>query len=139
MIVKTCVNGFVFDACHYTPVNGIPTLHGHTFKLSVCVEGEVGKEGWVVDFSLIKRVVEEAISPFKYSLIMPLSGKGSISIKGNFRVKEAYINAPKATAELIGLEICRNVHKKLKDLGVNLSSIEVTLYEGDKNSARVKC
>ena len=139
MIAKTCVDGLFFEAMHYTPVDGVPTLHGHTFKLIVCVEGEVSGKGWVIDFNRLRSIARDALSPYNYSLIMPLRDKGYISIKGGFKVRFFYINAPEATAEAIASEICRKILKEVRELGQNISATEIELWEGENNFVRVRC
>ena len=51
---------FEFDAAHYLPsYNGkCEHLHGHTYKLVVKVEGRPDMEGMVMDFSLLKKIVQ---------------------------------------------------------------------------------
>jgi len=137
--VSTCVTNLFFDACHYTPVDGVPTLHGHTFRLSVCVEGDVSGKGWVIDFGMLRTIVEEVIRPFKYSLIIPVKDRDSISSKGDFRVKLAYINALVATGENIGLELCGRIRDKLSELGLENIAVSLELWEGSENFVRVSC
>ncbi|MFH1054752.1 MAG: 6-carboxytetrahydropterin synthase QueD [Candidatus Altiarchaeota archaeon] len=54
---------FIFDAAHYIPdyKGECEKLHGHTYKLEITVEGKVGKDGMVMDFSALKNVVEENV------------------------------------------------------------------------------
>lgn len=57
---------FTFDAAHYLLSDkGSPCeeLHGHTYKLRVVVEGPVRKDGMVIDFREIKRIVNERVMP----------------------------------------------------------------------------
>jgi len=57
---------FTFDASHFTMSDkGSPCeeLHGHTYTLVVTVEGPVKKDGMVMDFSEIKKIVNEDILP----------------------------------------------------------------------------
>jgi 6-pyruvoyltetrahydropterin/6-carboxytetrahydropterin synthase len=51
---------FTFDAAHaLTQYYGqCEKLHGHTFTLHVTVEGPVGENGLVLDFTLLKRIVK---------------------------------------------------------------------------------
>ena len=51
---------FEFDAAHYLPsYNGkCEHLHGHTYKLVVKVDGRPDMEGMVLDFSLLKKIVQ---------------------------------------------------------------------------------
>jgi 6-pyruvoyltetrahydropterin/6-carboxytetrahydropterin synthase len=57
------VRSFTFEAAHRLP--HVPPdhkcyrLHGHSFRVELWVEGEVGREsGWVVDFADLKRAWE---------------------------------------------------------------------------------
>ena len=57
---------FTFDSSHALPCvpDGHPcsNLHGHTWKLSVGITGEVNKErGWILDFKEIKTLVKEKV------------------------------------------------------------------------------
>ena len=64
--MKVCVEG-CFNAAHYMPVKGEVLLHGHTYKLVACVEGDVGKDSMVIDFLVLKDVVKEVIKPVSYT------------------------------------------------------------------------
>lgn len=54
---------FSFSAAHHlTQYKGVcERLHGHTYRVAVTVEGPVQKNGLVVDFTLLKKVVEEKV------------------------------------------------------------------------------
>lgn len=54
---------FTFDAAHaLTQYYGqCERLHGHTFMLHVTVEGPVAENGLVVDFTLIKKIVNRLV------------------------------------------------------------------------------
>lgn len=54
---------FTFDAAHaLTHYYGkCERFHGHTYTLHVTVEGPIQKNGMVVDFHLLKRVVEKYV------------------------------------------------------------------------------
>ncbi|MBN2014114.1 MAG: 6-carboxytetrahydropterin synthase QueD [Candidatus Altiarchaeota archaeon] len=54
---------FYFDAAHYLPryKGKCEHLHGHTYRLEVVVEDELGEDGMVLDFNELKRVVDEVI------------------------------------------------------------------------------
>jgi 6-pyruvoyltetrahydropterin/6-carboxytetrahydropterin synthase len=57
---------FTFDAAHFIlDDKGSPCEepHGHTYKLRVVVEGPVKKDGMVIDFRDIKRIVNELVMP----------------------------------------------------------------------------
>ena len=54
---------FHFDAAHFLPEyeGKCEELHGHTYTLDVVVEGELNKEGMVMDFNKLKGVVKKNV------------------------------------------------------------------------------
>ena len=54
---------FDFDAAHFlTNYYGkCERLHGHTYKLAVTLEGKVQKNGLVIDFVVLKRIVKKYV------------------------------------------------------------------------------
>ncbi len=57
------------DCAHYLP--GHPkcgSLHGHTYKIEVVIEGE-NKEGMVVDFAQLKKSIKDALSHYDHKTL----------------------------------------------------------------------
>lgn len=54
---------FTFDAAHTLTWHGgkCSNLHGHTYRLIVGVTGEKDKDGIIMDFGDLKRIVKEEI------------------------------------------------------------------------------
>ncbi|MEM0466900.1 MAG: 6-carboxytetrahydropterin synthase QueD [Candidatus Thermoplasmatota archaeon] len=54
---------FYFDAAHFIPnyKGKCEQPHGHTYKLEVVLEGNVQRDGMVVDFCIVKKIVESEI------------------------------------------------------------------------------
>jgi len=54
---------FKFDAAHnLTKYNGkCENLHGHTYKLVVTVEGKPDNQDMVIDFVLLKKIVQNEV------------------------------------------------------------------------------
>lgn len=54
---------FTFDAAHFLPrYHGTcERMHGHTYRLHVTVEGPIDKEGLVIDFVILKKVVKKEV------------------------------------------------------------------------------
>ncbi len=54
---------FTFDSAHQlTDYYGkCESMHGHTYKLHVTLEGEVQKNGLVIDFVVLKRIVKKHV------------------------------------------------------------------------------
>lgn len=70
---------FTFDSAHFLPnlPDGHPCkeLHGHTYHLTVFVEGEVLKEkGWVIDFTELKNAVKPVIKLIDHKLLNKIEG-----------------------------------------------------------------
>ena len=66
---------FTFEAAHQLPWHPgkCQRLHGHSYRLEVTVEGPIGDQGIVVDFSDIRRVVErEVIARFDHQYLNDL-------------------------------------------------------------------
>ncbi len=54
---------FAFEAAHRLPWHPgrCRELHGHSYKLEVTVEGPLGEDGIVIDFSDLKEAVEREV------------------------------------------------------------------------------
>ena len=70
---------FTFDAAHFLPnlPDGHPCkqLHGHTYHLTVFVEGKLLKnEGWVLDFKDLKSAVDPVIKRLDHRFLNELEG-----------------------------------------------------------------
>jgi 6-pyruvoyltetrahydropterin/6-carboxytetrahydropterin synthase len=54
---------FTFDAAHFlTKYKGkCENLHGHTYRLRITVEGPIGEDDMVMDFVVLKKLVNEKI------------------------------------------------------------------------------
>ncbi len=70
---------FSFDSAHFLP--NVPIghkckdLHGHTYHLTIYAEGELlEKEGWVLDFSDLKKVVNPIIDVIDHKLLNNIPG-----------------------------------------------------------------
>lgn len=59
----TIMKQFTFDSSHQLMDYDGPcaNLHGHTYKLEIYVSGPLTKQGFVVDFTTIKKVVHENV------------------------------------------------------------------------------
>jgi len=121
------VENLSFDAAHYTKgVEGkCMNLHGHTFKVNVEVEGVVNPEtGFVVDFSVLKKIVKEVIKEYDHKVIVPKKDVNEIFLQGKFKGEVKVLDYPEASTEYIALDIARKIHVKLN------MPVKVKLFEG---------
>ena len=70
---------FSFDSAHYLP--NVPEghkcreLHGHTYHLTVFLEGSIHKErGWVIDFTDLKKAVKPVIGMVDHKFLNDIPG-----------------------------------------------------------------
>lgn len=63
-----------FSAAHFLTLPGhvCERLHGHNYRVAVTVDGPVDPAtGFVVDFAVLKRVVQAAIEPLDHRVLVP--------------------------------------------------------------------
>jgi len=110
---------FTFDAAHrLEQYHGkCETLHGHTYRLRVTVEGKPDEEGMVMDFLELKKLVNENV----------LS-----------RLDHAYLNdvVPQPTAERIALWIWKELDERV--LRPNCSLFAVQVWETATSSVIIQ-
>ncbi len=136
--IKVCVDNLEFQAAHITPVNSVPTLHGHSFKLTLCVSGELTSEGWVMDFLRLREVVQNIVKRYNYSLLVSEDIAKDLRISGRSAVKLGILtNLP--TAENLALKICRDSIAALHRVVKGLKHVEVRLWEGSDFHVEVMC
>ena len=136
MRLRIGVEGIALDSAHYT-LSSEPNsqIHGHTYRVSVEVEGQVDPNtGFVIDFDELKAVVREVIKEWDHKLIVPERDRGKLEIKGPFRVEIRYINAPFPSVEYIGMEIAREIYDRLK----GRFKVYVKIYEGQDSYAMIE-
>jgi 6-pyruvoyltetrahydropterin/6-carboxytetrahydropterin synthase len=70
---------FTFDAAHFLP--NVPDghkckeIHGHTYHLTIFIEGELDPHlGWVMDFAELKNVIEPLVKHVDHKFINNLEG-----------------------------------------------------------------
>ena len=63
MAKLTVGHTFTFHAAHFLPgyKGKCANMHGHTYKLEVEVEGPIGKDGMVCDFSCMEDVIDSLL------------------------------------------------------------------------------
>ncbi|MET1160098.1 MAG: 6-carboxytetrahydropterin synthase [Thermoprotei archaeon] len=134
MRARVGVEGFSFDSSHYTRINGkCESLHGHTYRLSVEVEGEINPDtGMVIDFTKLKEIVKKVIEEYDHKIIVPKRDLEHITIEGPFETRFKVIDYPEATTEYIALDIAKKIYD---EIGL---PVTVKLYEGTRNYVVVK-
>lgn len=70
---------FAFDSAHFLPHvpdgHKCKAMHGHTYKITVFIEGSlVGEYGWVTDFDDLKKAVQPVIKIIDHQLLNNIPG-----------------------------------------------------------------
>ena len=69
---------FLFDSAHFLP--NVPpghkcrTMHGHTYKLTIYVDGELQEPGWIIDFGELKSIIKPVIDQVDHQLLNNIPG-----------------------------------------------------------------
>lgn len=97
-------------------------LHGHNWKIEVCVRGETLKEeGVLVDFGELKQYVSEIMKSLDHKFLNDLS----------------YFDADNPSSENIAVYIAEQLKKLINDSTITVSS--VTAWESDDACAKYIC
>ena len=110
---------FSFDSAHFLlSYHGkCETLHGHTYRLVVTVAGVPDAEGMVIDFILLKKIVqEEVLSVLDHSLLNDI--------------------LPQPTAENIAKWVWQRISEKVRRDRAALFEVEV--WETPTSYVRVR-
>lgn len=106
---------FTFGASHQLPgdqYGECQHLHGHTYHLEVEIEGKLNRSGWIMNFSDLKKIVqEEIIDRFDHAHL------------------NEFFDVP--TAENIAVWIFRKLSERM-------DVTQVVLYETPTSFARIK-
>lgn len=61
-----------FSAAHFIAYKGFrEALHGHNYRVSVEVEGQLGTDGYVVDFGVVKKMAREICGHLDEKVLVP--------------------------------------------------------------------
>lgn len=61
-----------FSAAHFIAYPGFrERLHGHNYRVSIALDGQLGPQGYVVDFGVVKRVARRLCDRLDERLLVP--------------------------------------------------------------------
>jgi 6-pyruvoyltetrahydropterin/6-carboxytetrahydropterin synthase len=65
-------SGIRFSACHFIPRHEkCSRLHGHTYILRLRIEGDIGKDGMVMDFVVLKKELRKFVEEVDHKTLLP--------------------------------------------------------------------
>jgi len=123
-------------------------IHGHNWKVEVIIRGVIKEDGMVMDFTDIKKIINELDHKFLFPNTMSFiilddknskyRGLSEIYIKETKKVVALMstesikqVDVPVVTAEYLAEYIAKEIRKKT---GIN-EVVEVTIWESDKSYA----
>ena len=65
-------SGIRFSACHFIPRHEkCSRLHGHSYIVRLRLEGDIGDEGMIMDFVVLKKKLKEMIEEMDHKTLLP--------------------------------------------------------------------
>ncbi|EGZ29981.1 hypothetical protein PHYSODRAFT_471775 [Phytophthora sojae] len=112
-----------FNAAHFIAYKGFrEKLHGHNYRLAVTITGQVGPDGYVVDFGEIKKISRVICKDLNESFLVPMNSDAlKISFDGtNVHIlteDNAKFSFPKSDCSLLPI-----VHSSAEELAIYISN-----------------
>jgi 6-pyruvoyltetrahydropterin/6-carboxytetrahydropterin synthase len=113
-----------FSAAHQLKLVAVKceNLHGHNWKIEVCVKGEkLNPAGVIMDFGQIKKYVSEIMTSLDHKFLNELE----------------WFKGANPSSEIIAMKIAKELQEKIDDPSVKVSS--VTAWESDDACATYRC
>lgn len=65
-------SGIRFSACHFIAGHEkCARLHGHSYIVRLAVEGDIGEDGMVMDFVVLKRALRNMVECYDHRVLLP--------------------------------------------------------------------
>ncbi|MGI6008596.1 MAG: 6-pyruvoyl trahydropterin synthase family protein [Methanomethylophilus sp.] len=65
-------SGIRFSACHFIPRHEkCSRLHGHSYIIHLKLEGDIGENGMVMDFVVLKKKLREMVDSMDHAVLLP--------------------------------------------------------------------
>ena len=128
---------FRWEMSHHLPYHEGPcnNIHGHTYRIRIELQGEPTKEGMVLDYYHIKRIISPLIDQLDHSFICDNSDKTMLDFlkTNNFKY---YLLPEYTTAENITKFFLKQLIPQFQKYK-NLTTVKVRVYETEDVFAEV--
>src|SRR5574340_1474666 len=144
----------VFSSAHFITFAGhrCESLHGHNYRVGVCLEGALDEESWyVLDFSEVKKLMKRMCDEIDHKVLLPLEnpriavatrdGSVHVAVGGTpkyvFPAAEcALLHIPNTTVEMLAQHLTRRLLGNLQPAQIeHLTAIEMEVEESFGQSA----
>ena len=69
-------SGIRFSACHFIPRHEkCSRLHGHSYIVRLRLEGDIGEEGMIMDFVVLKKKLKQMIDEVDHKTLLPTASQ----------------------------------------------------------------
>ncbi|MBE6514568.1 MAG: 6-pyruvoyl tetrahydropterin synthase family protein [Thermoplasmata archaeon] len=136
-------SGIRFSACHFIPRHEkCSRLHGHSYIVRLRLEGEIGAEGMIMDFVVLKKKLREIIDELDHKTLLPTrSDDVKLTMDGDSveavscgkryvfpRMDVTLLDIPTTTAEEMSKMMAERMVAEI-DIPDNVSSLSIGLDE----------
>lgn len=140
------INGWTskitFSGTHIIPMHKkCGRLHGHDYAINTVIEGEIGKDGVIMDFIRVKEVLRDVASELDHRVLIPKKDRG-VTVKNDYvfyKVGDKEFKLPLCDCILLDIEVAsaetlaefvlRRLLQKVK-FPKNVHRIEIGVDEG---------
>ena len=129
--------GIRFSACHFIPQHEkCSRLHGHSYIVRLRLEGEIGENGMIMDFVVLKKKLKEMIDEMDHAVLLPARSEiVKIVLVDNCGKKYMFprmdvrmLDVPTTTAEEMSKMMAEKLVNEIK-IPENVRSLSVGLDE----------
>lgn len=110
-------------------------IHGHSYKMIVEFEGELNKDGMIIDFYDIDRIIKPLVEKLDHAFMVNKIDKDVIEFLDKIKSKKMVVDF-NSTVENICKFILNEIRKV--ELPGNISSVKVRVYETSEDYAEEK-
>jgi 6-pyruvoyltetrahydropterin/6-carboxytetrahydropterin synthase len=144
----------VFPAAHFITYRGLcEPLHGHNYRASVTVEGELDDNHYVLDFVLLKKMMRDLIDELDHRMLLARDNThmeiteepGSVTVQYEERryvfprEDVVILPIPNTTAEMIGRYLTGKLRERLAAEGHDgVTAIIMEVEESFGQAARYR-
>ena len=101
-------------------------IHGHSYKMLVEFDGEVDKQGMIVDYYDVEKIINPIIEKLDHAFMVNKNDKVVLEFLEKMNSKKVIVDF-QSTAENISLYILNEIKKT--SLPENVNEIKVRVYE----------
>ncbi len=152
--VRVTKDYLVFCAAHFITFGGeCETLHGHNYRVTVSLAGEVDDNYYVFDFVTLKNIAREECNRLDHRMLLPANNPhlgievrdGTVTVRFRDRVYQfpesdvVLLPIPNTTAEMLARYLAGRLRSHPLLTGArNLEVLEVEVEESFGQSARYR-